>query len=131
MAKRGKNKPPARDRYEKNNPVVSCRVDRQLYDRLQAAKLAEGKSFTDILRIGLGMLEVKVRKEKEIRQQAYEEGQLNGYELAEYEYKVTYPCSICGESIEVTTDEEKKAIAEYMREHGWGHADCIKRRYGS
>lgn len=124
MTKGKKKKTPSRARYERSHPVVSARVDRQLYDRLQAAKLAEGKSFTDILRIGLGMLEVKVRKEKEIRQEAYEEGQLNGYELAEFEYKVTYPCSKCKRMMEVTTEGEKKAIRKFMVENGWHHGDC-------
>lgn len=129
MARRKKNKPPARDRYEKSHPVISFRVDKELYDRLKAVKKVEGRSMADILKAGLGLIEVKIRTEKEIWQQGYDEGQLNGYELAESEYKVTYPCSICGKSIEVTTDEEKKAIATYMREHGWGHADCINRRH--
>lgn len=130
MAKGKKNKPPARDRYEKKNPVVSCRVDRALHDRLQAAKLAGGKSYADILRIGLGMLEVKVRKEKEIRDRAYEEGYDKGYEdaaKAGEEFVVPYRCVKCGEEIIVTTDEEKKAIAIYMRENGWGHGDCLNR----
>jgi len=127
MARR-KKKSPARDRYEKSHPVISFRVDKELYDRLKAVKKVEGRSMTDIMKAGLGLIEVKIRTEKEIWQQGYDEGQVNGYELAESEYKVTYPCSICGKSIEVNTDEEKKAIATYMREHGWGHADCINRR---
>ena len=126
---KAKGIPPSRKKYEEDNPVVSCRVPKELYNRLRAIKKAEGKSMADVLKAGLGLFEVKVRTEKEVKQEAYEEGQINGYELAESEYKVTYPCSICGESIEVTTDEEKKAIAEYMREDGWGHADCINRRH--
>jgi len=128
MARGKKNKSPARDRYEKSHPVISFRIDKEFYDRLKAVKKVEGRSMTDIMKAGLGLIEVKIRTEKEIWQQGYDEGQVNGYELAESEYKVTYPCSICGKSIEVNTDEEKKAIATYMREHGWGHADCINRR---
>ena len=124
---KAKGIPPSRKKYEEDNPVVSCRVPKELYNRLRAIKKVEGKSMTDILKAGLGLFEVKVRAEKEVKQEAYEEGQLNGYELAESEYKVTYPCSICGKSIEVTTEEEKKAIRGYMVEHGWGHADCINR----
>jgi hypothetical protein len=92
-------------------------------------KKAEGKSMADILKAGLGLYEVKLSAKKEVRQKAYEEGQLNGYELAKSEYKVTYPCSICGKLIEVTTEREKKAIRGYMREHKWGHANCVNRRY--
>jgi len=125
---KAKGIPPSRKKYEEDNPVVSCRVSKELYNRLRAIKKTEGKSMADILKAGLGLFEVKVRAEKEVRQEAYEEGQLNGYELAESEYKVTYPCSICGKSTEVTTEEEKKAIRRYMVEHGWGHANCINRR---
>ena len=129
--KSNKKKSPSRERYEQNHPTRSFRTSKELDDRIEAIKKAENMSLTDIVKVAVGHIEVKVRAEKEVRQEAYEEGQLNGYELAESEYKVTYPCSICGKSIEVTTDEEKRAIATYMREHGWGHADCIKRRYGS
>jgi len=44
-------------------------------------------------------------------------------------YAGPYQCSICGKEIVVQTQEEKKAIKTYMREHGWGHGDCIARRY--
>ena len=71
---------------------------------------------------------MKVRQEKEIRQQAYEEGWEKGAEKAEALYAVTYPCSICGEEIFVITDGEKKAVKAYMREHGWGHGSCVNRR---
>jgi len=128
---RKKRKSPARDRYERNNPVVSFRVKRKDKDRFVAIREKLGMSHGDVYKAGLGVIEVKVRAEEEIREEGYEEGQLSGYELAESEYKVTYPCSICRKSIEVTTDEEKKAIAKYMCEHGWGHADCIERGYGS
>ena len=131
MARRKKNKSPARDRYEKSHPVISFRVDKELYDRLKAVKKVEGRSMADILKAGLGLIEVKMRKEEEIRQKAYDEGYEKGIEAAAELYEVPYPCSVCGKEIVVTTDEEKKAIAEYMREHGWGHGDCIERRYGS
>lgn len=125
---KAKGIPPSRKKYEEDNPVVSCRVPKELYNRLRVIKKAEGKSMTNILKAGLGLFEVKIRAEKEVRQEAYAEGQLTGYELAESEYKVTYPCSICGKSIEVTTEGEKKAIRGYMVEHRWGHAACINRR---
>lgn len=46
---------------------MSSRVSKELYDRLQVVKKAEGKSITDVLKVGVGLLEVKVRKEKEDR----------------------------------------------------------------
>jgi hypothetical protein len=121
-------KAPSREKYEKENPVVSFRVSKKLYDRLQSVKQAEGKSITDVLAVGVGLLEVKARSEEEIREAAYEQGRIEGFEIAESIFKVIYQCSVCGKEIEVESDGEKKAIKKYMREHGWGHASCINRR---
>ena len=128
MAKGKKNKTPSRLRYEREHPTVSFRISKELHDRLQIVKEAEGKSTTDVLKVGVGLLEVKVRQEKEIQVQAYEEGWEKGVAEAEELYAVPYRCSRCGKEIVVTTDEEKRAIKTYMREHGWGHAECINRR---
>lgn len=128
MTVKKKGKSPARDRYERNNPVVSFRVDRELYDRLQRAKKVKGMSYTDVVKAGLGLIEVKIRSEEKIKLQGHDEGYEQAANSAYELWAVPYPCSICGEEIVVTTDEEKKAIATYMREHGWGHGDCIDRR---
>jgi hypothetical protein len=128
MAKGKYKKTPSRVKYEQSHPTVSFRVSKELYDRLQAVKRIEGKSITDILKVGLGLLEVKVRKEEEIRLQAYDKGWEKGITEAEELYSVSYPCIVCGKTIVATSDAEKKAIRKYMREHGWGHADCINRR---
>ena len=74
MAKGKGKQTPSRIKYEQNHPTVSFRVSKELYERLQAVKKAEGKSITDVLKVGVGLLEVKIRKEKEIRVQAYDEG---------------------------------------------------------
>ena len=129
MAKGRRKKTPSRVKYEQNHPTVSFRVSKGLHDRLQAVKEAEGKSTTDILKMGLGLLEVKVSKEKEAKRQGYEEGFEKGYEEAESLYKVTYPCKVCRRTLEVTSVKEKEAIKRYMLEHGWGHADCVNRRH--
>ena len=75
--------------------------------------------------MGLGLLEVKVSKEKEVRDRAYYQGFDEGYKDAEELYKVTYPCNVCRKTIEVMSTKEKEAIRRYMLEHGWGHADCV------
>jgi hypothetical protein len=124
-----KGKTPSRIKYEQNRPVVSFRVSKELYDRLEAVKKTEGKSTTDVLGVGVGLLDVKVRKEKEIRDQAYEEGWEKGTAEAEELYAVHYSCSVCGKKIVVTSDDEKRAIKTYMRDHGWGHGNCVKRGY--
>jgi hypothetical protein len=128
MTKRGKSKPPSRTKYEREHPVTSFRTDKELRSRLKVAKQKEGKSTADILRIGVGILEVKARSEEEIRQEAYDEGQINGYEFAESEFKITYPCSACGGEMEVDTDWEKDAIRRFIKEQRWGHRKCLERR---
>jgi len=123
MAKKRK-KTPSRIKYEKEHPVLSCRSTKEIRDRLQEVKETLGMSNADVFKVGLGILEPKVRQEKEIRQQAYEKGQVNGYELAESDFKITYPCSRCKKMIEVTTEGEKKAIRKFMVQSGWCHGDC-------
>ena len=124
-----KKRTPSRIKYERDHPTVSLRVTKELKDRLQAVKEAEGSSITDVLKVGVGLLEVKVSKEKEVRAQAYDEGYDEGYRDAEELYKVTYLCKICRKTIEVMSVKEKEAIKGYMREHGWAHAECINRGY--
>jgi len=128
MKKTKQNKTASRLRYEREHPTVSFRISRDLQDRLQKVRKAEGKSIADILRIGVGLLEVKVRQEEQIREGAYEEGMEKGYELAFDQYSVSYPCSVCGKSITVESEEEKEFITRKMREARWGHADCLDRK---
>ena len=127
--KRGKTKrkSPSRERYEKDNPVVSLRIPKELYDRLQIAKRKEGLSYTDMLKIGIGLLEPKIRAEREVWEEAYERGQINGYTLAEADYKITYPCSVCKKTIEVRAEETKRAIRRFLIDGRWGHAACHDR----
>ena len=129
MAKGKIKKTPSRVKYEQKRPTVSFRISKELYDRLQAVKEAEGKSITDVLKVGVGLFEVKNRKEKEVRDQAYDEGYEKGYEEAEELYKVTYPCKICRKMITVTDKNVKEAIRRYMRQHGWAHTSCSNRGY--
>jgi hypothetical protein len=129
MTKKQRSTTPSRKRYEKAKPVISLRVPKELHDRMLVAKEKEGMSYTDILKAGLGMFEVKIRAEEEVRQDAYDEGQLNGYELAESVYKVTFPCKACGKPITVEDEATKEAIKGYMLEHGWVCGDCLNRRF--
>ncbi len=128
MTKTLKRKAPSRVRYEQGHPTVSCRLPRNFYDKLRAVIDAEGKSFADVLKTGLGILEVRVKEEEEIRKKVHAEGYREGYTEAERLYKVTYPCSVCGGTITVTSANEKEAINKYMLEHGWGHNLCHERK---
>ena len=124
---KSKRKSPSREKYERNNPVASFRMSKKLGDKAQEAKGKLGLSYRNIFETGLSLIEVKIRTEAEIRKEAYREGHFKGYTLAESIYKVTYPCSICKKVLEVTTEEEKKAIRRFMIDSGWGHAACHDR----
>lgn len=125
MKKKGKT--PSRIKYEREHPTVSFRVSKELFDRLEAVKKAEGKSNTDVLKAGVGLLEVKVREEEEVRLEGYKDGYDKGYREAKARYQVTYQCKVCRERITVDSLREREAVKRYMREHGWGHADCVNR----
>lgn len=129
MIKGKKGRTPSRVRYEQNHPTVSYRITKDLLDRLKAVREAEGKSITDVLRIGVGLLEVKISKEREAKMQGHLKGFAEGYKKAESLYKVAYPCRVCREILAITTPEEKEAAGTYMWQNGWGHADCIDRSY--
>ena len=51
-------------------------------------------------------------------------GARQGYAKAKETFVVCYYCSACGKSIYVQSFIEKKAIAGYMKEHGWVHNEC-------
>ena len=115
-----KRKAPSRLRYEEGHPTVSCRVSQDTCVRLRKAKETEEKSFADILKIGLGILETKQKKESELIRIGYKKG----YADAESVFKITYPCNICGKTITVTGHDDNKVIRQYLWERGWGHPEC-------
>ncbi len=125
MAKATKRKAPSRVRYEQSHPTVSCRVSKDIYDRLTQAKQADGKSFADILKQGLGIVQEGVKKQAEARKKGYDQGHMAGFAEAKARYLVTYLCSVCGKTIEVTTENEKAAISQLMTEKGWRHGTCV------
>ena len=115
--RRGKNTSPSRRRYEANNPVVSVRVPRDLYDALMEFKEALGQSMADVLKLGL-----------ELARPDLEEAWNQGFEAAQEEYEVSYPCHRCRRRhLSVTTEDEKEAAAAMMYKAGWHDPDCQSR----
>ncbi len=117
MTKKKQRNPPSRVKYEAKNPTISCRVSLDIYERLQDAKQSNGKSLTDILKIGLGLMEADNTKNKSEYKR--------GFADAMNKYVFGFPCSVCGDIIVVDTDEEKLEIVKYLRENAWGHNECI------
>jgi hypothetical protein len=115
--KKNIHKPPSREKYEISHPTVSVRVSQQLYVDLMTLCELSGKSLGDILREAL-------KKQAPSVKDAYS----NGYNAAKAQYAVTYNCYTCGGCIIIDKANTKKAVAEYMKEHRWGHAECHKNR---
>ncbi len=115
-----KRKSPSRERYEKENPTVSCRMPKEKRDKFYANLAKSGRSVSDALNSLADDLELKVRPIDEARRAGYEE--------AKNLYMVTYPCSGCGEPIPITSPKSKDAASRYMHEYGWGHAKCHERK---
>ncbi|MFC1968700.1 hypothetical protein ACFLVX_04880 [Chloroflexota bacterium] len=127
MAKITGKKYPSRIKYEQANPTVSCRVPKEIFERLKAINEADDKSFADILKIGLGMLEPVFDKAKDREEELYSDGFDAGYSEAENQYKTTYRCSVCGKILKIRAAAEKLAAGQYMTEKGWGHGECHKK----
>ena len=48
-----------------------------------------------------------------------------GYKKGVTEYKITYPCSLCGEELVMLPDNKDHiAMKKMMVTGGWGHASC-------
>lgn len=108
---------PSRQDYEANNPVVSVRVPRDLYDALMEFKEAMGQSMADVLKLGL-----------ELAQPDLEGAWNQGFEAAQEEYEVSYPCHRCRRPhMSITTDDEKEDAAKMMYKAGWHDPDCHSR----
>ena len=128
MAKVNRHKAPSRVRYEENHPTVSGRVPKALYEELKEVKEVDGKSFADILKLGLGVDKPQVKKAEQIRERAWDEGYKEGLAAGTTRSRVIYHCSICGQEMEVTSPEARAAVDQCMREKGWGHASCHERK---
>lgn len=116
-----RHKPPSRTRYEASHPVVSFRVKKELYQQLKNLLAESGTSIGDFFRKALAVQRADTNR-------AYQRGYNKGYVEARNLYRVTYLCDICGETIEITSPNEKRAAAQYMEEHRWGHAACHEER---
>ncbi|MBI2847143.1 MAG: ribbon-helix-helix protein, CopG family [Chloroflexi bacterium] len=117
--KKKRHYPPSRLRYEQANPTISVRVSRQLHERLKSLKEKSGKSVGDVVREALGVQEKSLKG-------IYRRGYNKGWTDAEQRYRVDYPCSRCGGTLTIDSDEEKQAAAMYMREQEWCHGRCIR-----
>ena len=120
----GKSKrSPSRIKYEMSHPTLSARVTVETKEKLLAGLKTLGMSLPDAFKVLAGELEIKAIPVEEARKAGYEE--------AKRLYAVTYPCSVCGGTMLITSPEAKEAASGYMTEHRWGHKECHKRARNS
>ena len=117
-------KRPSRERYEHSHPTMSFRVSIADQERLLDILKAQHMSLKELVLAAADKRWPRVKKAVDACEDAFEEG----YEDAKLEYRVVYPCAICGEPMEATSDEEKHAVAQYMHDHGWAHGPCQEKR---
>ena len=118
--KTDKGKQPSRKKYEEENPTVSARLPKEERDKLLVVLRSLGLSLANLL--------VSFADEYEVKVVPLDEARRAGYEEAKNLYMVTFPCRICRGVISITSPKSKEAAAQYMREHGWGHAKCREQR---
>jgi hypothetical protein len=57
----------------------------------------------------------------------YGEGHRQGYKKGVAEYKITYPCSICGgELVMMPGNKDHVAMKTMMVNGGWAHSTCLE-----
>ncbi len=57
------------------------------------------------------------------------DGDSQGYQRAVTEYKITYPCSICGEELVMKPNNpDHEAMKPMMAKAGWAHTTCHEAR---
>lgn len=62
------------------------------------------------------------------RKKGYKEGYKKGYQKGSSDYKITYPCSVCGKDLVMKPSEnDHVAMKQLMKERGWAHSSCIKK----
>ena len=115
MAKK-KYQPPAKTKYDNSHPIISIRLTPDLKKKLEDIKKISDKSVADVLKEAVRLQTPSMRK-------AY----TKGYREAKTKYAVTYNCSVCGKVITMSTQGERKAGAQYMKENRWAHGECLKK----
>lgn len=102
-----KHKFPSQVRYEQSHPVVSCRVSREVYSKLENIKKVTGKSFADIVKEAIGV------QKRGKRFQVY-----IGF------------CSICGKPLfwDLSQPEHQELLAKAIHNFGMHHTACESSR---
>ncbi len=121
--KKAKHRPPSRVRYESQHPTVTCRVTKELKDKLDEARDKYGKSFADILKVGLGVQNATASA-------AFADGVKAGVEQGKHEALQAVKldrCARCGKSLawDLTDGAQVARLEGYLPERGLYHNTCL------
>ena len=62
------------------------------------------------------------------RKKGYNEGYRDGYSKGTTDFKITYPCSICGNELGMKPGaKDHEAMKGLMRQAGWAHSTCLNK----
>lgn len=91
------DKPPSRERYEEENPVVSFRVSRSVKEQLDALvddlDMTKKDWFESVIQDSLD---------------AYDDAYDDGFEAGKEAYAVSVPCAVCGDPVVVDGRGEER-----------------------
>ncbi|KYK21509.1 hypothetical protein AYK25_03430 [Thermoplasmatales archaeon SM1-50] len=125
-----RHKPPSRIRYQENNPTVSVRMPRAWKEEFNKYLKETHLTAGDFFRIAFRKQKKNYKKVRsEVHQNGLNEGFHNGYEKARKNYRIWYYCAFCKKEIDLLPNSnEHRDIIEYIKEKGWIHETCAKRR---
>ena len=116
-----KRKPPSRIRYEKNNPIVSFRIKKNLYEELKTLLKKQGNSIGDFFKVALNKQQIAY---EELGQSEYDKGYEEGYDEGFDKFNV--PCKVCGKPMLFDIKTEPKAEQTVNEAFAkWGHINCL------
>jgi len=91
------NKPPSRERYERENPNVAFRVAREKKEQLE--EMVEAMET-----IKKDWLETVIDETDQDYTSAREEARESGYKKAKEKFQVPVPCADCGKAVSPTEE---------------------------
>ncbi len=120
--------PPARVRYRERHPTVTISLpDREANAKLTELSIRSGLSRGHLVKRALGVVEEDVERIEQAVQEGWELGMSDGH----HAYSITFPCSGCGQPMEVRAGSAMaKAATDHLVEQGWVHGACYERRFG-
>ncbi len=131
--------PEAIRRYRLKNPTVSAVLTATLKEMLNniRGERSYSQAVQDIITGALKPAEVYAKrledanKTIQVKDKIIQEknGIIKELRNEIENYKITFPCNVCGGELEITADDEDilDTIRECLRNKGWGHAECHKK----